>query len=126
MGSLEIMHKGTRCQIPHGSRWVTIRPRAPLADASHPRTSLNTVKVWWIASLSAVVVIGTALVVAIALPGQIVLPDGPTSSPVPSMTTENWLNPAFSWRAAIIILSAVFTMGAIALVARAVERRRER
>jgi len=84
------------------------------------------VKVWWTVAGVALIVVGTALAVAIALPGHIILPDGPTSSPVPSMTTENFLDPAFSWRAGIIILTAVITMAAIALVARAVERRRTR
>lgn len=83
-------------------------------------------KVWWFVAATALVVIGTALAVAVALPGTIVLPDGPTSSPVPTMTTENWLDPAFSWRAAIVILAAIATMVVIALVARIVERRRAR
>ena len=126
MGSLEIKHRRTQCQIPQHSRWVALYPRAAPLDASQPRTSLNTVKVWWITIASALVVIGTALAVAVALPGDIVLPDGPTSSPAPSMTTENWLDPAFSWRGGIIILAAIFTMAVIALVARTVERRRSR
>jgi len=84
------------------------------------------VKVWSIVVGSALVVIGTALAVAVALPGRIVLPDGPTSSPEPSMTTENWLDPTYSWRGGIIILAALATMVVIALVSRAVERRRAR
>lgn len=83
-------------------------------------------KVWLIAVGSALVVIGVALAVAVALPGRIVLPNGPTSSPAPTMTTENWLDPTFSWRGGIIILAALATMVVIALVSRAVERRRAR
>ena len=89
-------------------------------------TSLEAVKVWWIVAGTAVLVVGVSLAVAIALPGDLVLPDGPTSSPVPSMTTENWLNPAFPWRACIIVLAAVITMVTIALVARALDHRRSR
>ena len=63
---------------------------------------------------------------AVALPGDLVFPEGPTSSPVPSMTTRNFLNPAFGWRGAIIVLAAVATMVVIALVARTVEHRRNR
>lgn len=81
---------------------------------------------WWIVAGTAVLVIAVALGVAVALPGALVIPDGPTASPVPSMSTQNWLNPAFPWRAAIIVLAAVITMVTIALVARAAERRRER
>ena len=75
---------------------------------------------------AAALVFAVSLGVAIALPGDLVLPDGPTSSPIPSMTTENWLNPAFPWRACIIVLAAVVTMVTIALVARAADRRRSR
>ena len=81
---------------------------------------------WWIVAGTAVLVVAVSLGVAIALPGDLVLPDGPTSSPVPSMTTENWLNPAFPWRACIIVLAAVITMVTIALVARALDHRRSR
>ena len=81
---------------------------------------------WWIVAGVAVLVIAVALGVAVALPGDLVIPDGPTSSPVPSMSTQNWLNPAFPWRAAIIVIAAVVTMVTIALVARGVEHRRER
>ncbi|MCR6711461.1 MAG: hypothetical protein NVV57_01655 [Demequina sp.] len=83
-------------------------------------------KVWWLAAGVAVSVIGVALAVAVALPGDLVFPDGPTSSPVPSMTTRNFLNPAFGWRGAIIVLAAVATMVVIALVARTVEHHRNR
>lgn len=83
-------------------------------------------KKWWIAAAVAITVIGVALAVAVALPGDLVIPNGPTSSPVPTMTTRNFLNPAFGWRSAIIVLAAVATMVVIALVARAVERRRAR
>jgi len=79
-----------------------------------------------IAVAAALVAVGAALAVAVALPGRLVLPDGPTSSPVPTMTTENWLDPAFSWRAGIIVIAAILTMVVIALVARAVEHRRKR
>jgi hypothetical protein len=82
------------------------------------------VKRWWLAAAVALGVIGVALAVAVALPGDLVIPDGPTSSPVPSMTTRNFLNPAFGWRSAIIVAAAVGTMVLMALVARAVERRR--
>ena len=75
---------------------------------------------------AAALVFAVSLGVAIALPGDLVLPDGPTSSPIPSMTTENWLNPAFPWRACIIVLAAVVSMVTIALVARAADRRRSR
>lgn len=81
-------------------------------------------KRWWLAGAVALGVIAVALAVAVALPGDLVIPDGPTSSPVPSMTTRNFLNPAFGWRSAIIVAAAVVTMVVIALVARAVERRR--
>jgi len=84
------------------------------------------VKKWWVAAAVAAVVIGVALAVAVALPGDLVIPNGPTSSPVPSMTTQNFLDPAFGWRSAIIVLAAVLTMVTIALVARAVDRRRNR
>jgi len=84
------------------------------------------VKKWWVAAVVAAVVIGVALAVAVALPGDLVIPNGPTSSPVPSMTTQNFLDPAFGWRSAIIVLAAVLTMVTIALVARAVDRRRNR
>jgi len=84
------------------------------------------VKRWWLVAAVAVTVIGVALAVAVALPGDLVIPNGPTSSPVPTMTTRNFLNPAFGWRSAIIVLAAVLTMAVIALVARAVEHRRKR
>lgn len=100
--------------------------QVPSRSASPRAATVGAVKVWWIVAGTAVLVIGVSLVVAVALPGTLVIPDGPTSSPVPSMTTENWLNPAFPWRAAIIVLAAVITMVVIALVARAVEHRRER
>ena len=83
-------------------------------------------KRWWLVAAVAVTVIGVALAVAVALPGDLVIPNGPTSSPVPTMTTRNFLNPAFGWRTAIIVLAAVLTMAVIALVARAVERRSKR
>lgn len=83
-------------------------------------------KRWWLVAAVAVTVIGVALAVAVALPGDLVIPNGPTSSPVPTMTTRNFLNPAFGWRSAIIVLAAVLTMAVIALVARAVEHRRKR
>jgi hypothetical protein len=85
-----------------------------------------TVKTWLIVIVASLAVVVIALAVAVALPGAIVLPDGPTSSPVPTMTTRNWLSPNFSWRAAIIILTALITMVTIALVARAIDRRRKR
>ena len=81
---------------------------------------------WWVVAGTAVLVTAVALGVAVALPGDLVIPDGPTATPVPSMSTANWLNPAFPWRAAIIVIAAVFTMVTIALVARALEHRRER
>jgi len=81
-------------------------------------------KRWWGAAAAAVAVIVAALAVAVALPGDLVLPNGPTSSPVPTMTTRNWLNPAFGWRGAIIVLAAVATMVVIALVARAIDNHR--
>jgi len=81
-------------------------------------------KRWWIAVAVAIAVIGVTLAVAVALPGDIVLPEGPTSSPVPTMTTRNWLNPAFGWRGAIIVFTAVAAMVVIALVARAIDNRR--
>jgi hypothetical protein len=84
------------------------------------------VKVWWIVAGAAVLVLAVSMGVAIALPGELIIPNGPTSSPVPSMTTQNWLNPAFPWRAAIIVLAAVITMVTIALVARARDHRRNR
>ena len=83
-------------------------------------------KRWWLVAAVAVTVMGVALAVAVALPGDLVIPNGPTSSPVPTMTTRNFLNPAFGWRSAIIVLAAVLTMAVIALVARAVERRSKR
>lgn len=83
-------------------------------------------KVWWIVGGAAALVVAVSLCVAIALPGTVVIPEGPTSSPLPMLTPENWLDPAFPWRAAIIVLAAVVTMVTIALVARAAERRRAR
>lgn len=79
---------------------------------------------WVVAALAAVAV--ASFGVALALPGDVVFPNGPTSSPVPSMTTSNWLDPAFSWRAALIIVAAIAAMITIALVARALDKRRER
>ena len=80
----------------------------------------------WIAIGAAVAVVALSVGLAIALPGAEVFPDGPTSSPTPSLSAENWLNPAFPWRAGVLVLSAVAVMAIIALVARAVERRRAR
>ena len=81
---------------------------------------------WLIVAGAAALVFAVSLGVAIALPGDLVLPDGPTSSPIPSVTTENWLNPAFPWRACIIVLAALATMVTIALVARTRDHRRNR
>lgn len=83
-------------------------------------------KTWWIVAGAAALVVAVALGVAVALPGDLVIPNGPTSSPVPTMTTRNYLDPAFGWRSAIIVLAAVATMVIIALVARAIETRRAR
>ncbi|MGC4174671.1 hypothetical protein [Demequina sp.] len=71
-------------------------------------------------------VLAVALAVSAALPDNLVIPDGPSSSPMPTMTNRNFLDPAFGWRSAIVVFAAVVTMTGIALVARAVERRRSR
>jgi hypothetical protein len=81
---------------------------------------------WWLAIGAAAVAVGAAFAVAIALPGDVVIPEGATSSPVPTMTAANWLSPAYSWRGVIIMCAAIATMVVIALVARALERRRAR
>jgi len=88
-------------------------------------TIVSTVKVW-IAVGAAVAVVAISVGLAIALPGEAVFPAGATSLPTPSLSVENWLNPAFPWRAGVIILSAVVAMAVIALVARARDKRRAR
>ena len=110
MGSLEIRGIGGQSQV------------SPPAARG---TIVSNVKVW-IAIGAALAVLAISVGLAVALPGAEVFPDGPTSSPTPSLTTENWLNPAFPWRAGVIILAAVVVMAAIALVARALDRRRSR
>ena len=92
----------------------------------HRAASLKPVKIWWAVAATVLLVFSVSLGVAVALPGALVIPNGATSSPVPSMTSENWLNPAFPWRACIIVLAAIVTMVVIALVARTIERRRSR
>ena len=80
----------------------------------------------WIAIGAAIAVVAVSVGLAVALPGAAVFPDGPTASPTPSLSAETWLNPAFPWRAGVIVLAAVLVMAIIALVARALDRRRPR
>jgi len=79
---------------------------------------------WVVAAL--VVVTAAAIGVAYALPGDVIIPDGPTSSPAPTLNTSNWHDPAFSFRAGVIIAAALVAMAAIALLARALDKRRGR
>lgn len=87
---------------------------------------MGRVKTWgWI--LAAVALVGAASVgIAFALPGDALFPEAPTTSPAPTISTSNWLDPAFSFRSAVIVVAAIVAMIVIALIARTVERRRGR
>ena len=46
-------------------------------------------------------------------------------SPTPSLSFETWLDPVFPWRTGVIVFAVIALAATVALVARALERRRQ-